>query len=548
MHEGATASVLAVFDRALLTAIPLLLAGVLVAFPNRTTATSWITVSVVGMCVVGATALLARKGGARWRGVAYTLVILVISMGALWDLGPLTGVGALYGMGILFAGAFFPRAWLVLAVIVSTASIVLRSFARDMGGIVGAQKQYTVDFHLWVGTAIVCGAVAWLALRVLETLIAWLERSYRSVEQAYRSETETREQLERSRADLDELAQVEMVGRLAGGVAHDVNNALAAVLAASDVLTSDATTPAQRRHLTELESACHHAADLVRDLLWTGRRFPASTTETANLVDVTRRCLERVRRVAREISVDHQLDPTVHLAVSPEHIEQILFGLIVGLDRTGILRLGITATPDGGHVVITLDGSATEPSPAARMRAMQATLSVSAARDLIGQYGGSLEIDRDARAVQIRMRLPAATHSSDVDIPTPTRVRTALVVEDEPMVLRRLCQLVARRGYEVSGATTVREGLAGLASRPDLLITDLQLPDGSGEQIALASFHEHPDRPIIVCSGFSAEDVTRGDLRDAPLTFLAKPFTAAAFEAALAAISGPRRAATEPPR
>jgi CheY-like chemotaxis protein len=234
--------------------------------------------------------------------------------------------------------------------------------------------------------------------------------------------------------------------------------------------------------------------------------------------------------------------------VSAEHIEQILFGLIVGLDRTGVARLAITAESEGAAIVIAFDGTATTQSPTAQLRSMQATLGVSAARDLIGQYGGTLEIERDAHAVRLRMRLPAATRKSDRDAPVSTRVRTALVVEDEPMVLRRLCQLVARRGYEVAGATTVHEGIAGLAAAPDLLITDLQLPDGSGEQIALASFREHPDRPIIVCSGFNAEDITRGALRDAPLTFLAKPFTAAAFEAALAEISGPRRAATEPGR
>jgi CheY-like chemotaxis protein/signal transduction histidine kinase len=547
-HEGAAASVLAVFDRGLLIAIPLLLVGILVAFPHSTIATPWAAITAVGMAIVGASALFGRSGGARWRGAMFTIVLLVTAMGALWDLGPLTGVGALYGISILFAGAFFRHSWqVVVAVIASTGSIIVRFLARESGRMVGAHAPYVVDVRLWIGTTIVCAAIAWLALRVLENLIESLERSYRLVEDTYRSETATREQLERSRADLEELAQAEMVGRLAGGVAHDVNNALAAVLAASDVLASEVATPDQRRHLTELEAACHHAADLVRDLLWTGRRFTGSTTEIANLLEVTRRCLERVRRVAREIAVEQQLDASLDLAVSPEHIEQILFGLIVGIDRTGITRLTLRATRDDASIIVTLDGTATEPSPAARLRAMQAKLSVSAARDLIGQYGGTLDVTQDARTVLLRMRLPAATRASDPSAVLPPRMRTALVVEDEPMVLRRLCQLVARRGYEVAGAMTVAEGIAGLAAKPDLLITDLQLPDGSGEQIALASFQDHPDRPIIVCSGFSAEDITRGPLRDAPLTFLAKPFTVADFEGALAAIARPLRAITGMP-
>ena len=116
-------------------------------------------------------------------------------------------------------------------------------------------------------------------------------------------------------------------------------------------------------------------------------------------------------------------------------------------------------------------------------------------------------------------------------------MRTALVVEDEPMVLRRLCKLATQRGYEVRSASSVAEALVLLETRPDLLITDMQLPDGSGREIALAAFAQDPRRPIIVCSGFSAEDVRGGELRNAPLVLLPKPFTNAAFDAALNARS-----------
>lgn len=545
-HDGAAGPVLDVFDRAFLISLPLFLLGVLVAFPHSI-ATPWIVVTLASAGVVGAIIHVARRGGARWRGAAYAIIILVAATGALWDVGPFTGVGALFGLGILFAGAFLPRSWLVVAALVVLVSIAVRSLVPHVGGVLVVGSTYHTNLRMWIGMTIFGATIAWLALRVLEALIGSLERSHRMAEVAYRKETETREQLDRSRADLEELAQVQMVGRLAGGVAHDVNNALAAVLAASDVLTTEVTTPDQRRHLTELEAACHHAADLVRDLLWTGRKFPASTTEVANLLDVMRRCLERVRRVAREITVEHHIASDLDLAVSPEHIEQILFGLIVGADRTGVTHLVVTAAHEGPGIVVRLDGTVSEGSPAARLRAMQAKLSVSAARELIGQYAGTLDVAQTSTAVRIQLALPASRIASDVSLTALPRVRTALVVEDEPMVLRRLCQLVARRGYDVLAATNVAEALAHLATSPDLLITDLQLPDGSGEEIALVSFAQVPDRPIIVCSGFSAEDITRGPLRDAPLTFLAKPFTVSDFEAALGAVARPARFATERP-
>lgn len=144
---------------------------------------------------------------------------------------------------------------------------------------------------------------------------------------------------------------------------------------------------------------------------------------------------------------------------------------------------------------------------------MQVQLSVSAAKQLVSQSGGSLTISDAGDRLSVAVRLPRASTDRSGSLVERGRLRTALVVEDEPMVLRRLCQLVTRRGYVVTPASSVAEGLALLATDPDLLITDLQLPDGSGEDIAIASFVRSPKRPIIVCSGFSA-----GDLRSERLS------------------------------
>jgi CheY-like chemotaxis protein len=272
----------------------------------------------------------------------------------------------------------------------------------------------------------------------------------------------------------------------------------------------------------------------VRDLLWIGRKFPASTAVVADLGATIRACLERVVRVAPALVVDLELDHAAKLAVSPEHLEQILFGLVVGAHRSGVTRLVVTTRDvSTTELEIAMRAVETDTSLATRGRGMKVQLSVSAAKLLVGQSGGTLTVSDagDQLAVALRLQLASLDHNPS---PRPRgRLHTALVVEDEPMVLRRLCQLVARRGYEVTGASTMAEGLALLATNPDLLITDLQLPDGSGEDIALASFEQAPGRPIVVCSGFNANDVRDDRLRSAPLTFLAKPFTTTDLEAAL---------------
>ncbi|MEO8702298.1 MAG: response regulator [Kofleriaceae bacterium] len=517
-------------DRTLLVAVPLLVVSIAIGMPELTVV--WTLLGGVVTLGIAALAVLGRAGRARWRGAVYALVTLVAAIIALWTLGPITGVGVLFGVSVLFSGAFLSRTNLVIVVAIATLAITIRVVTGPV------DQKLQIDLALWFGTAFASAIMVWVVMRLLTTLIRSLEHSYSQAAEAYRLETETREQLDSSRQQLEELAQVEMVGRLAGGVAHDVNNALAAVLAASDVLATEVTTPDQRRHLAELEAASHHAADLVRDLLWTGRRFPVSVTGGADLAAVVRVCLERVGRVARKVTVDVQIDRSIQLAISPEHLEQILFGLIVGAGRSGVTQLAFTTACSDDVVEIALSGRADPAGDAAHPRAMQVQLSVSAARELVGQCGGTLAMVAHAGQLFVTLGLPIAPGQRDVAAVAAPPIRTALVVEDEPMVLRRLCQLVARRGYEVSSAGTVADGMTLLAAQPDLLITDLQLPDGSGEEIALASFEQNPARPIIVCSGFSDEDVRRGRLRHAPLTFLAKPFSSSDFDAAIANPAG----------
>ena len=536
LTEPIAEPVLAVVDRALLVAIPLLLLSILIGRPS--TAVIWMVVTAISLAFVGILALLGRSGRAPWRGEGYAMITLAAAILALWTMGPITGVGVMFGLAILFAGAFLSRLKLIGAVLISALAIVVWAVA---GGGPGTSGSFVVDHTLWIGTAMASALMLGVATRVLTALVTSLEQSYLRAAEAYRHETATRAQLDSSRAELDELAQVELIGRLAGGVAHDINNALSPILFAADALASEIATPDQRRHLAELEAASHHVADLVRDLMWIGRKFPASTTAMCELGPTVRAFQERLERVARKVAVEIEIDPELQLAISPEHLEQVLVGLVLGGHRAGMTRASLTVAVEGGRAVVALDILERGPTASTRTRASQIRLFVAAARDLLAQSGSTITTVQGAVGVGSRISIALAAVSRRA--PTNRQIlRTALVVEDEPMVLRRLCQLIARQGYEVKAASSVAEAMVLLEADPDLLVTDLQLLDGSGEDVAIASFERNPARPIIVCSGFNAEDLRRDRLRLAPLTFLAKPFTTADLEAALPRPADPRAA------
>ncbi|MEJ7596592.1 MAG: response regulator [Kofleriaceae bacterium] len=527
LTEPIAEPVLAIVDRALLIAIPLLLISILIGRPS--TAVIWTVVAGVSLAFVGSLALLGRSGSAPWRGAGYAVVTLAAAILALWTMGPITGVGVMFGLAILLAGAFLSRLQLIGSVLISILAIAYWALSSDGPGTSGT---YVVDHTLWFGTALASAIMLWIATKVLTVLVASLELSYRRAAEAYQHETVTRAQLDRSRAELDELAQVELIGRLAGGVAHDINNALSPILFATDALATEVTTPDQRRHLAELEAASHHVADLVRDLMWIGRKFPASTTAMCELGATTRAFQERLERVARRLTVELAIDDDLQLAISPEHLEQVLVGLVVGGHRVGMTRVGVTSAVDQGRAILTLEARERGPTLSTPSREDQVRLYVAAARDLLAQSGSTITSAEGAIGARVKISIALAPVARRA--PTNRRIlRTALVVEDEPMVLRRLCQLIARQGYEVKAASSVAEALVLLEADPDLLVTDLQLLDGSGEDVAIASFTRNPVRPIIVCSGFNAEDLRRDRLRLAPLTFLAKPFTTAELHAAL---------------
>lgn len=522
------ASVLRVIDRTVLVAIPLILASVWISFPTGT-ASSLRLLAVLAFAVWGLS-LLGTLGHAPWRRFVYPFFFLGIAGLALWTQGPTSGVGAAFGLAVLLAGAMSSRLGLWAVVVAALAVLVLGAVTLHDGPTAPVLR--FEGLAVWIRIGLVVGVLVWIATQALDSLIRSLELSYECAVEAYQKETETREQLDSSRHELDEAEHVELVGRLAGGVAHDINNALTAILAASDLLGDKVADGAQRRNLDELEAASRQAAELVRDLLWIGRQFPPTTT-SAQVETTVVACRQRLDRIGRKIAIDVEL-PSLRVMLAPERLEQVLFRVILRAHRAGVPRLTLRGRRNGSMIEIDLRGVAKIDAPgnslSYRPKAVSARLGMSAAKEVVELAGGTLTITDGDDAMFVQVCLPIAEADKPSEVPTVNRAHTALVVDDEPLILGRLSKLVARRGYTVRSASSLAEAWPLLAQGPDLLVTDLQLGDGRGEELAIASFAAAPERPIIVCSGFGADDHFRDQLRDARIQFLTKPFTMAELD------------------
>jgi two-component system response regulator PrrA len=115
-----------------------------------------------------------------------------------------------------------------------------------------------------------------------------------------------------------------------------------------------------------------------------------------------------------------------------------------------------------------------------------------------------------------------------------TMPRRVLVVDDEADFLATYERLLRREGYEVVTVTSRAAGLAALAGEPpDLVISDLRLPDGDGLDVVRAARAARDAVPVIVITGYPSDETRRAALAAGATTFLAKPFAAAVLLAAI---------------
>lgn len=110
-----------------------------------------------------------------------------------------------------------------------------------------------------------------------------------------------------------------------------------------------------------------------------------------------------------------------------------------------------------------------------------------------------------------------------------TGTYTLLLVEDDKLVQNVAIRVLERAGYAVEHASSLREAKdrIGEGFVPDLLITDVMLPDGNGRELADALAERAPGAPVLFISGYPDDVISEFGLDGSTITFLQKPFTPA---------------------
>jgi len=388
---------------------------------------------------------------------------------------------------------------------------------------------------------------------------------------------------ERRQRDLERELQrsqaLQSLAVMAGGVAHDFNNLLCGVVGNAEIarrkLPSDAP-PALARCLTEILSFAGEAAQLSKQMLaYAGRRSLAIQTlelnaELAAALRLLHATVESKARLVLELT--EELPP---VSADRLQLRQVATNLILNaLDamegkrgtvtlRTEAVRLeasdgGAYGLGAGAYVKVTVSDTGVGIPPEAREHLFEPFFStkgagrgmgLAAAAGIVRAHRGWLGVEATSiRGTSLSMLLPvshepvARRASSPPAARATSAARSILLIDDEPAVRLVTGKMLSELGHQVVTADSGRRGLELLKQHPDaidLVVLDLTMPEQSGEQTLDLLRGVRSTIPVVITSGFQAEDASTLLQMPNVVGFLDKPHTMTSLEMLLASVARP---------
>jgi PAS domain S-box-containing protein len=372
-----------------------------------------------------------------------------------------------------------------------------------------------------------------------------------------------------------EAQRLQAVGKLAGGMAHEVNNMMTAVVGFGELVAAAlGHDHPLRADVREMIKAGTRAAEVTRQLLAFSRQQVLKpivldiNTVVLELAPVLRQLLGSDRRLGLRLA-----DSRVRVRADRSQIEQVVINLVanardatttdsvVSVETEAVHLDGESAAPgteaesenaSGWFVRLAVrdDGVGMEPDIVARAfepffttkPVGQGTgLGLSMVHGIARQSGGFAKIESvPAAGTLVSIHLPLV----DTELPTVEPARATprgggekiLVVEDQSVVGSLARRSLESNGYIVYQAPNGVAGLAFLAAHPgviDLVLTDIVMPRMNGSELAARIAERYPHLPVLFMSGYSGDDIQQRGMTLAGASFIAKPFTPESLAAAV---------------
>ena len=347
-----------------------------------------------------------------------------------------------------------------------------------------------------------------------------------------------RKKLERQ---LHQSQKMESIGTLSGGIAHDFNNILAAIIGFTEISMLEAQEGSKlQANLEEVLKAGERAKDLVLQIL----TFSRQAEQELKPVQVNIIVMEALKllRASLPTTIDIKQDiKSASLVMGdPTQIHQILMNLCTNAGyamqgKGGILKVSlenveidsdyIVTHPDlkpGTYIVLTVSDTGQGMTPSVLNQVFDpffttkgkgegTGLGLSVVHGIVNSFGGTIyAYSEQGKGSSFKVILPIIERRIGMKKKeekfVPKGTEHILFIDDEPPLIKMGKQLLESLGYEITTRTSSLEALELFKAKPDkfdLVITDMTMPNMTGDYLTEKLIAIRPDIPVILCTGFS---------------------------------------------
>ena len=378
-------------------------------------------------------------------------------------------------------------------------------------------------------------------------------------------------EMENSRlsARLQQAQKMEAIATLAGGVAHQFNNALAVIMGNLELVQMDGLHNAKLDlYIEPMNQAGQKMVQLTGQLLAYARggKFQTQVISAHRFVSDTLKIVQH--SMAPYVEVETELDKdTDHIEVDLTQMQMLLAAVLSNASEAmtgqGCVRITLknaTITekvykkhPDlkkGRQVLLRIEDNGKGMNEQTRSRIFEPFfttkfqgrgLGMAAVYGIVKKHGGYVYVDSaPGQGTTVSIYLPGTEFKEQVSEKVEPYIAqkhgTALIVEDEHLVMEVNRALVEKLGYQVLEAKSGKEAIEITAQYEgdiEFALLDVILPDMDGSLIYPRIMEKRPNLKVVVCSGFALDGPARNILESGAQSFIQKPFTVAALSAVL---------------
>jgi PAS domain S-box-containing protein len=369
---------------------------------------------------------------------------------------------------------------------------------------------------------------------------------------------------EKSRLEdrLQQAQKMEAIGTLAGGIAHDFNNILSVIIGYTELILMSGNVDAEvKQNLKEIFNASKHARDMVKQILAFSRQSKQER-KPIQVAHIVKEAIKMLRAsLPTTILIQQQIEKdTGIIEADPTQIHQVLMNLCTNAahamnGKDGVMQISLSnveldhaaleMAPDlkpGSYLKLSVSDTGHGIAPDAyekifdpyfttKKKEEGTGLGLAVVQGIVKSHNGAVTVESEVgKGTTFHVYLPVImrklTAEEEISTPLPMGHESILFVDDEQPLVEIGKQMLQRLGYTVATRTSSVEALELFKANPDrfdLIITDIVMPNMTGEKLAEKMMDIRSDIPVILCTGYS-EKITRKHASDMGIqSFLMKP-------------------------